>query len=101
MRNDFAQVIEPIDFETKAIADRCKSLKLRAQLAPSFEDRAGSGSRGAFIRSGIQIVAYVLLNSQLILEESKLIAKYKSGLPKTAMATMRRSMKGKLPVTLA
>jgi len=99
IRNDFAHVIEPIDFNTKVIADRCRSLKLKAKLSPSFEERVGKGARAAFLLSGIQVFAHLLLNSQLIVEENALLAKHQSELRKKAMATMKTSMGGKMPVT--
>jgi DNA-binding MltR family transcriptional regulator len=97
IRNDFAHVIEPINFETKEIASRCLSLKRKADLAPKFQTKAGNGPRGAFIRSALQIFGHVIFNAQTVLEERKLLVPHKREARKAAADLMRASSRGKLP----
>ena len=99
IRNDFAHIVEPINFETKSIADRCNSLKLQPKLSEDIEKSAGTGARGKFLRSAIRIFGLLILNSQLALEERKLIGLHQKELRAAAEAAMKPGPIGRKPLT--
>jgi DNA-binding MltR family transcriptional regulator len=93
IRNEFAHVIKPIDFETKPIASRCNSLKLRFKLKPEFEKRIGTGARSQFLHSIMRIFSLTVMHATLETEERKVLKAHKDAIHNAARAAFQQSQK--------
>lgn len=93
IRNEFAHVIEPIDFATKRIASRCNSLKLRFKLKPEFEKRMGTGARAQFLHSIMRIFTLTIMHATLEQEERKFLKAHKDEIHAAARASFQENQK--------